>query len=121
MYQAGIGMGARVLNAVLGVWLFVSVFLWPHSAAQRNNAWVVGIVAVTAALAGLRGVGWGRRVNALLGGWLIVSALFLPRASMWTFWNHVAVGFGLVLFGLAPSLGSIRRRTPIWPGGEASR
>ena len=42
-------MGARLVNALLGVWLYLAAFLWPHTPLERNNAWVSGIVAVTAA------------------------------------------------------------------------
>jgi hypothetical protein len=103
-------MGARLVNAVLGLWLFTSAFLWPHASAQRVNAWSVGIVAVTAALAGLGRTKAGRYVNAAAGAWLMISALFLPRLSPATFWNHMIVGFGLVLFAMASNLSMLRGR-----------
>jgi hypothetical protein len=105
-------MGARAVNVALGLWLFLSAFLWPHNRPESVNAIVVGMAAVTAALAALGGLRWCSYVNATLGGWLIVSALFLPRASMATFWNHVFVGLGLALFGFARDLRDIRHRTP---------
>jgi hypothetical protein len=107
-------MGARLANAIVGLWLFVSAFLWPHETAQRSNALGVGIVVVTAALAGLMGQRWGRYLNALLGGWLIVSALFWGDSRA-TFINHMVVGFLLAAFGLSPSWTALRRREPIRP------
>ena len=103
-------MGARLVNVVLGLWLFVSPFLWLHSPAQRATALIVGSLAVSAALAGLAGFKWGRLVNAALGGWLIVSALLLRRVQLATFWNHLLVGFALALFALTRHLTDLRRR-----------
>jgi len=103
-------MGARLINGLLGAWLFLSAVLWPHTAAQRANAWVVGMLAVTAALAGLTGMKGGRMLNAALGGWLILSAVLLPRTSAATFWNHVIVGAALAFFAMVARLPDIRRR-----------
>jgi hypothetical protein len=102
-------MGMRLLNALLGSWLYLSAFLWPHAPFERTNAWVSGMIAVTAALVGLGKRKAGRYVNAVLGAWLIVSAIFTPTRAA-TFWNHLLVGFALALFALAPSLSALRER-----------
>jgi hypothetical protein len=104
-------MGARIVSALLGLWLYLSAFAWPHTPFQRANAWIAGIVAVTAAVLGLRNIKTGRYVNAVLGAWLIVSALLMPAIRPATLWNHLIVGFALVLFAMASSLPSLRRRT----------
>jgi hypothetical protein len=102
-------MGARLINALLGLWLFLSAVMWPHTPAQRTNAWVVGMLAVTAALAGLTGRKAGRLINAALGAWLIISAILLPRLSPATFWNHLLVGAALALFAMVSHLPELRR------------
>jgi hypothetical protein len=103
-------VGARLVNVVLGFWLYLSAFAWSHSAFERANAWVSGIVVVTAALVGLRDTKAGRYVNTIVGAWLILSALLLPRLRVVTFWNQLIVGFALALFALAPSLSTLRTR-----------
>jgi hypothetical protein len=112
-------MGARTAAAVLGVWLFFSAFLWPHGSAQFHNAWITGVLAVTAAMAGLHGGGrvgaLPRHVHAALGGWLLVSSLLMQGTTSGTFWNHVFVGFGLLFFGVSPSLRAADRRAPVQP------
>jgi hypothetical protein len=113
--NGGGAVGARMANAALGLWLFVSAFLWPHGWSQQYNALVVGMVVVTAAVAAIGGARWGRYVNAASGGWLIISALFLSPGLGATFWNHVVVGFLLATLGLSPSLRSFRRREPVPP------
>ena len=32
-----------VAGFILGAWLFISAWLWSHTAAQATNAWVVGL------------------------------------------------------------------------------
>jgi hypothetical protein len=103
----------HALNASLGLWLFLSAFLWPHTHVQGLNAEIVGMLVVTAAIAGLGGAHGMGRLNALLGAWLIISALLLPRLGMATFWNHVAVGSCIVFFGLGLSRRRVRRHGPL--------
>jgi hypothetical protein len=103
------------MNAALGLWLFFSAFLWPHGAMQGLNAEIVGMLAVTAALARYAGVRWAGKFCAALGGWLIITAILLPRVGAATFWNHVVVGFCLALFGLTSSIHRLRRHTPVRP------
>src|SRR4051794_27102433 len=103
-------MGARIVNAVLGLWLYLSAFAWPHTPFERANAWISGIIAVTAALVGLRHTKIGRYVNAAIGAWLIVSAVLMPGIRAATFWNHLIVGFALAFFAMASSLPAVRAR-----------
>jgi hypothetical protein len=103
-------VGARLVNAVLGFWLYLSAFAWSHSTFERANAWISGIVVVTAALVGLRDTKAGRYVNVLVGAWLILCALLMPPLRAATFWNQLIVGFALALFALAPSLSALRAR-----------
>lgn len=108
--RGGPAIGARVVNAVLGFWLYLSAFLWPHMPAQRASAWVIGMIVVTAALAGLSGLRAGRLVNAALGAWLIISALLLPQTRPATFWNHILVGAALAFVAMASRLSDLRGR-----------
>jgi hypothetical protein len=36
----------KALSILLGVWLFVSVFLWPHTHVQMTNTWITGALVV---------------------------------------------------------------------------
>ena len=95
----------------MGLWLYLSAFAWPHTPFERANAWISGIVAVTAALVGLRHTKVGRYVNAAIGAWLIVSSLLMPAIRPATFWNHMIVGFALAFFAMSSTLSSTRLRS----------
>jgi hypothetical protein len=97
-------MGARAINAVLALWLFVSAFLWRHTYEQSENAWVVGFMALIMALGGLSGLRWARYFNVLLGAWLIASPLFVRILSPLTLLNTELVGLGFIVFGLRSRL-----------------
>jgi hypothetical protein len=106
-----VGEEMRATNAVIGLWMFVSTFFWFHTRFQRLNAWVVGILAMSAALAVGRGRGWGRSLNALLGAWLIISGLLPLGQRPSIVWNQVVCGFFLVLFATADSLRALRAQS----------
>jgi hypothetical protein len=104
-------VGARFVNALLGLWLFLSAFLWPQPFQQRVFSWSIGIMVVTAALLGAAGVKLGRYLNAIFGAWLILSSILRPGLDRVTFWNYLLVGAALVLFALTASLHGLRRRS----------
>jgi hypothetical protein len=86
---------ARVVNLVLGIWLFISAFVWPHDVAQMTNTWILGVLAVIFALIAMR-VQAVRYLNSLLAVWLFISAFALPHLHRGTVWNNALVA--LVMF-----------------------
>jgi hypothetical protein len=102
----------RYLNIIVGIWLFISAFVWRHSTAQFTNTWIMGIVVVAIAAVAF---GWTafRYVNTLAGAWLIISAFALPTFSAATRWNNFIVGVVVVLLSLAGvPVASVRTRHP---------
>ncbi len=94
---------ARVVNMILGVWLFISAFLWPHSNAQMTNTWIVGVLAVAFSLIATR-VAEVRFLNTVLAIWLFVSVWALPSMAAGTRWNNAIVAIVMFLVSLAPEL-----------------
>jgi hypothetical protein len=90
------------VNLILGAWLFLSAFLWSHTAADRVNDWAVGLAIVVFAVIALSNpaVRW---VNTVLGGWLIVSGFALPHVHWGTRWNEVIVGLLVVFVSIVPT------------------
>ncbi len=95
MYSAG----ARYLNVLLGAWLFVSAFVWRHTAWEFTNTWIFGAITVVAALASFSVPGV-RFVNTLVGVWLIVSGFSMRAMNVATKWNNSLLGFAILLVSL---------------------
>jgi hypothetical protein len=90
---------ARVVNILLGSWLLVSAFLWPHVPPQFRNSWSVGALCIVVATLA-RSVPTLRYGNTILGLWLTVTTLLGPAASALTTWNNVLVGVAIAVFSL---------------------
>jgi hypothetical protein len=93
----------RYVNAVAGVWLFLSAFLWKHQSLQGTNAWIVGAAMFVVALTAISNPRV-RFANTLLAIWLFVSAVFLGAYS-YTSFNNVVVAILVFVFSLVPSGG----------------
>ncbi len=99
--------GARIANIILGVWLFISAFIWPHGASQLTNTWIVGVVTVAIALIALAAPPV-KYLNTALSIWLFISVWVLPGANAGTQWNNAIVAILIFLFSLAPEGGGTR-------------
>lgn len=88
----------RLISILVGAWLFVSAFAWPHTLAAETNTWIVGTLILIFSLATLL---WPtvRLVNPVLAIWLFVSTLFLPDARVATMWSNAIVA--IVVFALS--------------------
>ena len=106
---------ARYANIVLGVWLFISAFLWLHSYAQMTNTWIVGLLCVLLAIVALR-VAVARYVNAILAVWLFISAFALPSVHVGTVWNNALVAIAIFFVSLLPAYAERGPRGTAGPG-----
>jgi hypothetical protein len=95
-------MFIRVVNALLGLWLFVSAFMFPHTVAQFFNEVAVGLLVTGVGVAAIMGRGT-RKVNFGLGVWLFISALVLPHVPGGSLVNEVVVAVLIVISSLFPS------------------
>jgi hypothetical protein len=103
--ERGAAMGnmeARYANIGLGIWLFASAFIWPHSSAQMTNTWVTGVITVIVGIVSIGAPRW-RYINTIVGAWLIISGFALPRVTGGTFWNNLLVGIAILLVSLVVS------------------
>jgi hypothetical protein len=91
----------QVFNVVLGVWLFISAFLWPHHQASMLNAWITGAFVVIFAALSTR-VPELRYANTALAVWLFISVWALPDISAETTWNNAIVAVGILVISLVP-------------------
>ena len=93
---------ARGFTLLLGVWLFISAFIWPHTTSQMTNTWICGVIAVVFAAIAMRAP-QARYVNTILAIWLFISAFALPSVSIGTVWNNVIVAIAVFVSSLVPS------------------
>jgi hypothetical protein len=103
---------ARYLNLLLGIWLFISAFLWKHSPAQFTNTWLMGVITVIVALVATS-MPAARYVNTAVGIWLIISGFALPHYRAGTVWNNVLVGIAIGLLSLVGSRADLTTRKPL--------
>jgi hypothetical protein len=96
----------RIVNLLLGMWLFLSAFLWEHDDPQYLNAFTSGLVL------GILGLAAGERrplvrlITGQIGLWLMASTFLLPTEAA-TRVNHLLVGALVLIVSVLPSL-------PIW-------
>ncbi len=98
---------ARGVNYLLGIWLFLSAFVWDHGIAQRTNTWILGVLCVAFALIAIHTPAV-RRLNTALSIWLFISVWALPHHSRATMWNNAIVAIVVFLLSLVPSEGEPR-------------
>lgn len=86
----------RLLNIALGVWIFISAFLWPHRGPQFVNTWLMGIIVIVSATIAIK-VPVFRFVSTAAGIWLVTSMFAWPRLEAPTVWNNAIVGAAIAL------------------------
>lgn len=106
----------RFANVVLGVWLFISAFVWEHTVQQRTNTWILGVLCVIFAIAAM-GAPKVRFLNTLLAIWLFISAWALAHVSTGTVWNNVLVAIAIFIVSLIPERYE-RTPTTTTPAGQ---
>jgi hypothetical protein len=87
-------------SLILGAWLFLSRFVWTHSAAQFANACIVAVLYTSLATAAL-GNPRVRYANVIIAAWLFLSAWLLPRAQDATLWHNVALSIAMIGVAIA--------------------
>jgi hypothetical protein len=97
-----VNVAPRILNVILGVWLFISAFLWPHTQSQFTNTWVCGVLCVAFALLAMA-MPQARYLNTLLAIWLFISAWALPSMRIGTIWCNVLTAIAIFVVSLVPS------------------
>ncbi len=90
---------ARYVNLVLGIWLFISAFVWEHTAAERANTWILGVLFVIFALVAIRSPA-ARWVNTALSIWLFISVWALPHDNVATMWNNAILAIVVFIASL---------------------
>ncbi len=106
-----LGAWPRWLNLLLGVWLFISAFVWPHTVASQTNTWILGVLIAAVALAAILYRPQIRYANTVLAVYLFISTLLFPHVSQATPWNNAIVAVVVFVLSLIP--GGMTSRQPM--------
>jgi hypothetical protein len=87
-------MTARIFNVLIGTWLFLSAFAWPHSHGQFLATVICGAVTVLVSLASIY-FGGLRYFVAVIAVMLFVTSV--TSATRWdtTFWHNGIVAISI--------------------------
>ncbi len=94
-------MEVRALSLMMGIWLFLSAFLWPHHGMVAVTTWIPGLLIAAAAIAAVV-VPPVRYVNALLGVWVLAAALANGADDI--VMNNGLVGLTVIVAAFLPPL-----------------
>ena len=92
-------MSLRILNVLIGTWLFISAFMWPHSPLEAAFTMACGGLSVVLALATIYHRGF-RYLNAGLAVVLFVSTIVLAAWRGPTMWHNAVVAIALFVLAL---------------------
>jgi hypothetical protein len=89
----------RIFNALIGVWLFVTAFMWTHNRAEGTLTVVCGVLTFVLAIASFYTIA-ARYATLVVAAALFVGALALPAYDRATIWNNVIVAVALLASSL---------------------
>jgi hypothetical protein len=92
----------RWANFLIGIWLIISAFAWPHTAGAQANTWILGVLIAIASVWALYTPG-ARFLNTIFAIWLFFATLVLYRASSATVWHNVIAAVAVFVLSLIPS------------------
>ncbi len=107
-------LSPRIVNLVLGVWLFATAFLWPHTPPQMTNAWLCGALIALFSLVASVSPNL-RYFNTAVALWLFISAFALHNGNAATFWNNLLVSIAVFFVSIGESM------PRVMPHGPAAR
>ena len=92
-------MTARIFTVLLGAWLFLSAFSWPHSSAQGFIALVCGALTVFFALLTIY-LPNVRYMTLMLAVILLVASVAASSRLDRTFWHNGIVAVAIFIAAL---------------------
>src|SRR5438045_9628500 len=78
-------MTTRIFNALIGIWLFVTAFMWPHTPAEMTVTVVAAILTFALAILAIytRAASYMNEIVAVLLFLSVLTVHSLARATMW--------------------------------------
>src|SRR5262245_11400283 len=92
-------MSVRIFNVLVGTWLFLSAFAWPHSTPQGMTALICGALTVLLSLATMYFSGV-RYLTAVVAVMLFVTSLATAERLDRTFWHNSIMAIAIFVNAL---------------------
>lgn len=92
-------MTTRIFTALIGMWLFVTAYMWPHNHAEGTLVVVCGALAFVMAIASFYTLAT-RYGGIVVAAALFIGTLVLPAMTRATVWNNVIVAVALLAASL---------------------
>jgi hypothetical protein len=92
----------RGVNLLIGIWLIISAFAWPHSAGARAHTWILGALIAIASIWAMFMPG-ARFLNTIFAIWLFFATLVVYHASGATVWNNLIAAVVVFVLSLIPT------------------
>ena len=92
-------MTARIFNVLIGTWLFLSSFAWPHSTVQRYAAMICGALTILFSLFTIYNPGV-RYLTAVMAVVLFVETLMTGRPPSMSFWHDAVIAIAIFVAAL---------------------
>jgi hypothetical protein len=92
-------MTTRILNVLIGTWLFISAFAWTHSPLEAAFTMACGGLSVVFALATIYH-GAFRYLNAGLAVLLFISTIVLSNWRGPTMWHNAVIAIAMFVVAL---------------------
>ena len=107
-------MTARIFNVLLGTWLFLSAFAWPHQSAQGFTALVCGALTVFFALLTIY-LPNARYMTAATAVVLFVASIASSSRLDRTFWHNAVIAVAIFVAAvLDPGPAGARRERELY-------
>jgi hypothetical protein len=92
-------MTLRIFNVLLGTWLFMSAFAWPHTPAQGMATMACALLTVLTALVSIY-YPRVRYLTAMIAVALFVASLATASSMSQTFWHNAVIAIVIFLVAL---------------------
>ena len=92
---------ASGINLLIGIWLFISAFVWPHTMGQQTNTWILGVL-IALASAWAMFAPTARYFDTIFAIWLFISTLVIAHQTAGTMWNNLIAAIVVFVLSLVP-------------------
>ena len=95
-------MTTRINGVIVGLWIFMSAFLWHHTPEEFALTWICGALAALFAAAAIVQP-MARHLNTAVAVVLFVGTMVFRIESEATFWSNLVSAVALAFISQMPS------------------